>query len=87
MCAKHATDLTVIKLKEELRKLGLSSALQKWVDNMFKWVNSLRWIEQQSDVQAIEDTGKIANEGSIHGTEIQPKSQPRDVRILENWRY
>jgi len=34
-------------------------------------------------VQVIEDTEEVANEGNIHGTEIQSECQSRDTCILE----
>jgi len=95
MSARYANDLTEIELKEELRKLGLSGTGYKneLIARLNESTSGGMWIEQQSEVQAIEDTEEAASERSIHERpecdqegatiEIRLESQVQDIRILE----
>jgi len=92
MSARCASDLTVLELKEELRKLGLSCTGSKneLIVRLNESVPSGVWIEKQPRVQATEDTEEAAgvrtDEGSIYGTETQSRDReqrPRDAHILE----
>jgi len=72
-------------LKEELRKLDLSytDCKNELVMHLNESTISDVWIDQEPEVQTIEDTERVADKGSIHGTEIQSKSQPQDVYGIE----
>jgi len=83
MSVRHASDLTVAELKEELRKLGLPGAGNK--NELIMRLNESTptgvWIEKELEVQ--EDTEEITNEESILEAEVQSRPQPRDARMLE----
>ncbi|KAH0946990.1 hypothetical protein HN011_007124 [Eciton burchellii] len=67
MSARYVNDLTVIELKEKLRKLGLSGTgcKNELITRLNESTSAGTWIEQQSEAQ-IEDTEGVASEGSIH---------------------
>jgi len=85
MSTRHASDLTVVELKEELRKLGLPGAgcKNELIMRLNESSPSGVWTEKRSEVQTIEDTGEVASEESIHETEERSETQPRDTRVLE----
>jgi hypothetical protein len=72
-------DLTVIELKAELRKLGLSSK-----NELITCLNESIPSGGLSNNQKFKRLKiQVANKGSIHGIEVQSESQARDIHIFE----
>jgi hypothetical protein len=67
MSVRYANNLTVVELREELRRLGLSGAdcKNELITRLNESISGVIWIGQQSEAQAIEDAGKVGSEGSI----------------------
>lgn len=88
MSVRHASDLTVVELKEKLKELGFSCYGNKneLVLRLNESVPSGVWMENQAEAQASGDRDEAAggaDKESIYVTETQSEHRPRDARMLE----
>jgi len=95
MSIRCASDLSVLELKEELRKLGLSGTgcKSELVAHLNRSAPSGTWSELQTEAQMRGIMVEVANEGSSHEraecvrergtTEARSNPQPRDAPETE----
>jgi len=95
MSTRYASDLTVMELKEELRKLGLAGTGCKsdLIARLNRSTPNGTWSELQTEAQTSGIRVEVANEGSSHEqpecgrergtTETRSSPQPRDAPKTE----
>jgi len=95
MSTRYASDLTVVELKEELRKLGLTGTgcKSELIARLNRSTPSGTWSELQTEAQASGIMVEVANEESSHErpecdqergtTETRSSPQPRDASEIE----
>jgi len=68
MGTRYASDLTVMELKEELRKLGLAGTgcRIEWIARLNRSTTNGTWSELRPEAQVIENIVEVADEGSSY---------------------
>ncbi|KAH0944999.1 hypothetical protein HN011_010718 [Eciton burchellii] len=95
MSTRCVSDLSVLELKEELRKLGLTctGCKSELIARLNRSTPSGTWSKLQTEAQTSRVMVEVANEGSSHErpesgrergtTEIRSSPQPRDASEIE----